>query len=69
MTVKELKTALASYKDDAEVKVVITNGEYESVYSQCSYDISVEGENEAFDEDDFRKRNPQSNEVRITLYR
>lgn len=69
MTVKELKTALASYKDDAEIQVVITDGEYDSVYSKTLYDMSVEGENENFDEFDGRERNPQSNVVKITLYR
>lgn len=69
MTVKELKKALASYKDDAEIQVVITDGEYDSVYSKTLYDMSVEGENEKFDEDDFRERNPESNVVKITLYR
>lgn len=69
MTVKELKTALESYKDDAEVQVVITNGTYESVYTKGCYDMSIEGENEEFDEYDNIERNPQSEVVKFVLYR
>lgn len=69
MTVKELKDALAIYKEDAEIVVDVNDNTCQHTYTKSCYDFGVRGDKDTDDEYFGRERNAESDIVAITLYR
>lgn len=69
MTVKELKEALAKYREDAEIVVDVNDNTCQHTYTKDCYDFGVRGNKDTYDEYFGWDRDADSDIVAITLLR